>query len=369
MKILVTGSEGFIGKNLCLALSEQRHEIISFVRTTSLNEIENLVNKADAIIHLAGENRPKKPEDFETVNFGLTSLLCEVMRKVKKHIPIIFASSIQAELSNPYGLSKRSAENILRRLYNDLHIPVGIYRLPNVFGKWCSPNYNSVVATFCHNIANNIPIKINDPNSALQLVHIDVVVKSFIQFIHNPIVNTKLLCNVKPVYKITLGELVKKIEQFKLISNTLQIAQVGNGLTKALYSTFVSYLPKSSFNYCLPKYSDDRGEFVEMIRTKNSGQVSYFTAKPGITRGSHYHHIKTEKFLVVRGKAKFKFKHIISGETYELIIQGGEPEVVDSVPGWAHDITNIGKDELIVMLWSNENFNPDKPDTFFYPID
>ena len=262
MKILVTGSEGFIGKNLCLALSEQRHEIISFVRTTSLNEIENLVNKADAIIHLAGENRPKKPEDFEAVNFGLTSLLCEVMRKVKKHIPIIFASSIQAELSNPYGLSKRSAENILRRLYNDLHIPVGIYRLPNVFGKWCSPNYNSVVATFCHNIANNIPIKINDPNSALQLVHIDVVVKSFIQFIHNPIVNTKLLCNVKPVYKITLGELVKKIEQFKLISNTLQIAQVGNGLTKALYSTFVSYLPKSSFNYCLPKYSDDRGEFV-----------------------------------------------------------------------------------------------------------
>ena len=364
LKILVTGADGFIGKNLCLQLGERNFEVFRFVRSSNLNFLEDCISKADAIIHLAGENRPKDPTDFETTNVVLTNVLCDLVAKYTKTIPIVFASSIQAELDNPYGSSKLAAEKKLINLVKKLDISLAIYRLPGVFGKWCKPNYNSVVATFCHNIANGFPIKINDSTANLKLVYVDDVVDSFINFVSNPGSASELYSAINNEYEITLGCLADQIRSFKNVKESLITDDVGTGFTRALYSTYLSYLPVSEFSYEVPKYGDERGDFVEMLKTKSSGQFSYFTAHPGVTRGGHYHHTKTEKFLVVRGKARFKFKNIVTQEQHELIVNGDKPEIVDTVPGWSHDITNIGETELVVMLWANEIFDRDRPDTY-----
>ena len=369
MKVLVTGADGFIGKNLSIRLEERNFDVLRFVRDSNPELLGEHVHQADAIIHLAGENRPKDPRAFEAVNVGLTNILCDLVSKYKKNVPFVFASSIQAGLDNLYGLSKLAAEEKLIKVGTKLDINLAIYRLPGVFGKWCKPNYNSVVATFCHNLANGLPIKINDATTKLKLVYVDDVVDSFVNFVSNPNPSIGPYCDIDNEYEISLGDLADQIKSFKNVKECLVTDDVGTGLARALYSTYLSYIPVSEFSYAVPKYVDERGDFVEMLKTKNSGQFSYFTAHPGVTRGGHYHHTKTEKFLVMRGEAKFKFKNIVTHEQYELIVSGDKPEVVDTVPGWSHDITNVGDSELVVMLWANEIFDRDKPDTFVRPLD
>jgi UDP-2-acetamido-2,6-beta-L-arabino-hexul-4-ose reductase len=363
VRVLVTGSNGFIGKNLVVRLGElSRYEVLQFSRDNSLKDLEELVAQADAVIHLAGVNRPKDVKEFEEGNTDLTARLCAFIEASGRHVPLVVSSSIQADLANAYGQSKRAAEEAAERLAKTTGNPVAMYRLPNVFGKWCKPNYNSVVATFCHNIANDLPIQINDPEAALKLVYVDDVVSAFIRALEALPAGLNR-AEVSPVYTITLGELAAQIKAFCNCRDTLVSERVGHGLVRALYATYVSYLPPHKFIYDLPKYGDERGVFVEMMKTQDSGQFSFFTAYPGITRGGHYHHSKTEKFLVIKGKARFGFRHVVSGECLELFTTGEHPQVVETVPGWTHDITNVGEDEMVVMLWANEIFDRARPDT------
>jgi len=363
MRVLVTGSQGFIGKNLIVHLEQDDQiSVLTFSRDNIIDELVLLIEQADAIVHLAGENRPKDISAFEEVNAGLTLSLCDAIQATGRKIPIVLASSIQADLDNPYGQSKLAAERVVEALAHDTGNPVYIYRLPGVFGKWCKPNYNSVVATFCHNISQDLPVQINDPAASVRLVYVDDVVDAFVKAIHNSNDGVSKP-PIQPEYSIKLGDLADQIKAFKNCRESLISEQVGNGLVRALYSTYVSYLTPNQFSYPVPKYGDERGVFVEMLKTKESGQFSFFTAHPGVTRGGHYHHTKTEKFLVIKGSARFGFRHIVSGETYELYTSGDKPQVVDTVPGWIHDITNMGDEEMIVVLWANEIFDCDKPDT------
>lgn len=364
MNILITGSNGFIGKNLTVRLQElTQFDIISFNRQDSINDLSNMIKEADVLVHLAGENRPVNKDDFQKGNYLLTKQICNLIKDNQKEIPIIMASSSQAALDNLYGKSKLASEVAVEELSQENGNPAIIYRLPGVFGKWCKPNYNSVVATFCHNIANDLPIEINDPDYLLSLVYIDDVIDFFINNLTIPFSKGITRETISPEYTTSLGDLAKRIYQFKESRTSLISERVGDGFLRALYSTYVSYLPKDSFQYPLLSHTDKRGSFVEMLKTKDSGQFSFFTAHSGITRGGHYHHSKTEKFLVLRGKASFKFRNIINNEIFEIITSEENPTVVETIPGWAHNITNIGNDEMIVMLWANEIFDPSKPDT------
>jgi UDP-2-acetamido-2,6-beta-L-arabino-hexul-4-ose reductase len=389
MRVLVTGGEGFIGKNLLVRLRERENtEVLSFTRGDSSEMLNALVAQSDAIVHLAGDNRPIDVADFTLVNTDLTRTLCEAIAKNGRPIPLILASSKQAEKNNPYGQSKRAAEQLVEAFVGETGNRVAIFRLPGVFGKWCKPNYNSVVATFCHNIARNLPIQINDSSTNLQLVYIDDVVDHFILFLDESIDHHNLLAvngvplnvkkpkgtairnelddrrfvKVKPQYTITLGELAEQIRAFKNCRTTLISERVGTGLTRALYATYISYLPAERFVYDLPQYGDERGLFVEMLKTPDCGQFSFFTVHSGVTRGSHYHHTKTEKFLVLRGVARMRFRQMVTDETYEVTVSGDKLQVVDTIPGWAHDITNVGDSEVLVMLWANEIFERQRPD-------
>jgi UDP-2-acetamido-2,6-beta-L-arabino-hexul-4-ose reductase len=363
MRILVTGARGFIGKNLVIHLKERVDtEVLTFTRKDSEDKLVNLVSQADVIVHLAGENRPDNIADFARVNIDLTHTLCEAIRSTRRNIPLILASSIQAEQDNPYGRSKRDAERVVEAFANKSTNPVIIYRLPGVFGKWCKPDYNSVVATFCHNIAHGLPIQLNDAAVKLQLVYIDDVIDEFLHALDHPQLGL-IWGEVTPKYNITLGELAEQIHAFGNCRTTLVSERVGAGMTRALYSTYVSYLPQEHFVYDLSQYSDERGIFVEMLKTPDCGQFSFFTINPGEARGSHYHHSKTEKFFVIRGMVRMRFRHKVTFEIYEVTICGRKPQVVESIPGWVHNITNIGKSEAIVMLWSNEIFDHQRTDT------
>jgi UDP-2-acetamido-2,6-beta-L-arabino-hexul-4-ose reductase len=361
-QILVTGAGGFIGKNLLVRLGEQSDtEVLSFVRGDSDEMLTVMVAKADAIVHLAGENRPNDVVNFVLVNTELTRYLCEAIRATGRNVPLILASSTQAEHYNPYGKSKLAAEQLVETFVAETANSAVIYRLPGVFGKWCKPNYNSVVATFCHNIARGLPIQINDAAATLNLAYIDDVVDELLRSLDN--VKPGLLrAEINQTHNITLGELAEKIAAFQNCRTSLISERVGTGLTRALYSTYISYLPLDKFAYDLPQYGDDRGIFVEMLKTPDCGQFSFFTVHPGITRGSHYHHSKTEKFLVVKGIALMRFRHMITGEISHITVSSDKPQVVDSIPGWVHDITNIGDTETIVLLWANEIFNRQRPD-------
>lgn len=364
MRILVTGSEGFIGKNLMVRLGElERYQAIGFSRKDNLATLRDRVMDADAVIHLAGVNRPQDVQEFVKGNADLTKRLCECISEAARKIPLIIASSIQADLANPYGESKRAAEVSAEKLAEQNGNPVAICRLPNVFGKWCRPNYNSVVATFCHNIANDMPIQINDASTQLSLVYVDDVIDEFLNVLKTSFTGLWRF-GVDPVYCISLGELAAQIEAFKQCRNSRFTERVGVGLTRALYATYVSYLPPAKFTYDLPRHGDERGFFVEMLKTADSGQFSFFTAHPGVTRGGHYHHTKTEKFLVCQGSARFGFRNVLTDETYEVFTSGDKPRIVETVPGWTHDITNIGENDMVVMLWANEVFDRSKPDTF-----
>ena len=371
MKVLITGANGFVGKNLQLQLSERKDvEVVCFTRDHSVSDLPALLRGVGFIFHLAGINRPQDPQEFMAGNVVLTDALCAAISACGYKVPVVYISSAQAVQDNEYGISKRAAEKALFNLKHNNGISVHIFRLPNIFGKWCKPNYNSVVATFCNNIARDLPIQINDPTTSLSLVYVDDVVERFIQLMDDSeyVLGADEFEILVPQYTTTVGALAHQIQAFKNSRSTLITERVGNGLVRALYSTYVSYLPIDSFSYQIKQHRDSRGVFVEMLKTPDCGQISYFIAHPGITRGGHYHHSKTEKFLVIKGLARFKFRHMHTGETYELVTSGGIAEVVETAPGWSHDITNIGDDEMVVMLWANELFDHAKPDTFAYSL-
>lgn len=367
LRILVTGAQGFIGQNLTVRCGEgNRFAVTPFGRGDDPARLPELVAEADAVIHLAGENRPEDESAFDKVNAGLTRTLCDAIRGAvggsERRIPLILASSIQAERDNPYGRSKLAAEEAVKALAEETGNPAVIFRLPGVFGKWCRPNYNSVVATFCHNIARGLPIQINDPDARLRLVYIDDVVNALLAAVETAAEGARF-GTVTPEYEITLGELAAQIEAFARSRETLVTERTGTGLIRALHATYLSYLPVENFSYEIPQYVDPRGVFVEMLKTPDCGQFSFFTAHPGVTRGGHYHHSKTEKFLVIRGEALFRFRHLLTDELVELRTSGAKAQIVETVPGWSHDITNVGTDEMIVMLWANEIFDRAQPDT------
>ena len=362
MRVLVTGANGFIGKNLLVHLREMGVETIPFTHEMTLQDLTASLDDVDFVFHLAGVNRPEEVAEFTAGNVGLTRQLCDLIRASGQHIPVLYTSSIQAEADNPYGVSKLSAENALMALEKDTGSPVYLYRLPNVFGKWSRPNYNSAVATFCHNVAYDLPIHINDPASTIRLVYIDDVVKDFLRMLEE-LPRSVARPTVSPEYTMTVGELANQIQLFKAGRESLTTEPVGAGLTRALYATYLSFLRPEQFSYTLPVHADSRGRFVEVLKTKDSGQFSFLTAHPGVTRGGHYHHSKSEKFLVMQGSARFCFRHIVTGETYELLTEGEKPKVVETIPGWTHDITNVGDNEMIVMLWANEVLDRQQPDT------
>jgi UDP-2-acetamido-2,6-beta-L-arabino-hexul-4-ose reductase len=377
MKILITGANGFIGRNLKLHLTKKEGlEVSFFTRDNLLDSLEESLRDVDFIFHLAGVNRPVNEDDYLSANVELARALYkainnQVMAGGGKRPKLVYASSSQAaEGTGKYASSKRIAEKIVFNLNDQLGIPVYIYRLPNVFGKWAKPNYNSVVATFCHNISRDLPIRVDNSDAVIQLLYVEDLMQSFLKLIDGSEINVdkNRFTIVEPIYSATVGQIAFWIREFKNSRLDLTINSVGSGLMRALYSTYISYLPIESFSYYLPRYSDSRGVFVEMLKTQDSGQISYFTAAPGITRGGHYHHTKTEKFLVVKGRALFKFKNLNNGQCCELVISHEESRVVETIPGWAHDVTNIGNDDLIVMLWANEAFDRSRPDTLIYPL-
>ena len=365
MRVLITGAFGFIGTNLSLYFQERPEvQIVSFSRDQDVDELPDLLVGVDWVFHLAGVNRPKTEAEFFAGNVGLTECLCTAIKASGRQIPVVFASSIQANLDNGYGASKMSAEGVLQNLHNETKNPVFIYRLPNIFGKFASPNYNSVVATFCYNIARELPININDPSKSLSLAYVDDVVESFVGLMSEEIREVVRYVDVAPIFTISLGALAAQLYRFHKSRLNLVTEPVGNGFLRALYATYMSYIPSQCFAYDLPQHKDERGVFVEILKTKESGQFSFFSAHPGYTRGGHYHNSKTEKFLVLKGKAQFCFRHLITNEFSEVITTGDVPQVVETVPGWTHDVTNIGDVELICLVWVNEIFDRAKPDTY-----
>lgn len=367
MKIVVTGAKGFIGKNLCVMLREQGYQdVIEIDRESTSTDVNTSLDQADFIYHLAGINRPKSESEFNEGNADFTKLIVDTLKASNKNTPLVISSSTQADRDNAYGKSKAVAEKSVEEYGQSSNAAYYIYRFPNVFGKWCRPNYNSFVATFCHNIVNDLDITVNDPAAKVTLVYIDDLCKELISLLDGS--SDSGYRKVKPEYHSTVGEVANLLKHFKESRDTLLIEEVGVGLTRALYSTYLSYMSPEQFGYSIPSYGDERGVFSEMLKTKSAGQFSFFTAHPGITRGGHYHHSKNEKFLVLKGKALFKFKNIVTGERYELHSDGSTPYVVETVPGWSHDITNVGDEEMIVMLWANEIFDREAPDTFFHPL-
>lgn len=363
MRVAITGADGFIGKHLVMRLHERRgYSIACITRTTSAEARRTFWKDVDIVVHLAGVNRPSNASEFEDSNVGFTKTIVGELQSTGRRVPIIFSSSTQAALDTPYGRSKSNAEDILRKYGLESGASVSILRLPNVFGKWARPNYNSAVATFCYNIARGESIYIHNAEAPLHLVYIDDVIDSIETLLSDSCRGEREVV-VERVHETTVGAVAETIRMFSKGRYTRKFGAVGEGLLRALYATYVSYLPTSSFSYKLQLHSDARGSFTEVLRTPNAGQFSFFTAHPGVTRGGHYHHTKTEKFLVVHGKARFRFQQVVTGERIQIIVEGHEARVVETVPGWAHDITNIGEDQLIVLLWANEAFDPSRPDT------
>ena len=363
MKVAITGANGFIGKTLSLRLRElQSFEIVPLGRNNSLAA----ASAADAIIHLAGVNRPADDSEFAVGNADVTKQLCDALIDAGKAIPIIYASSIKVQSDTAYGRSKLAAERLLTAYAERVGTSVQVCRLPNVFGKWCRANYNSAVATFCHNAARGVPIDIHDPAAPLQLAYIDDVADRFIDLLRAPAVPGFRYMEVAPIYHTTVGEVADLILKIARARGAEPLPNMGVGLTRALYATYVSYLPAEAIGYVLQRHTDKRGDFAEVLRTEGAGQFSVFTANPGVTRGGHYHHTKVEKFLVLSGHARFGFRHILTGEVCEIDVSAQDLKIVETIPGWAHSIKNVGSDVLICWLWANELFDAKRPDT--YPV-
>jgi UDP-2-acetamido-2,6-beta-L-arabino-hexul-4-ose reductase len=368
MRIALTGGRGFIGRNLQVRLQELGHQdLVLIPHDVPAADLPGLLTGVDHVFHLAGVNRPQDPAEFSTGNHDFTRLLCEAMLAQPRPPSVVYTSSTQAARDNPYGKSKRAAEDALFAYGERSGASVHVFRLTNVFGKWSRPNYNSAVATFCHNIARGEPIVVNVPEAPLKLIYIDDVVRHFVALLEDGAPPSGLL-QAGPEYDTTVGALADQIRAFHASRENMVTERVGTGLTRALYATYVSFLPLPAFEYQVARHADPRGVFVEMLKTADSGQFGYFTAFPGITRGEHYHHTKTEKFLVIKGTASFGYRHIITNETHEIVTRGGEGRIVETIPGWTHNVTNIGDDELVVLVWANEIFDRQKPDTVMQKV-
>ncbi|WP_312370250.1 capsular polysaccharide biosynthesis protein CapF [Lachnoclostridium sp.] len=369
MKILVTGAKGFIGKNLIAELRNRKYDdILEIDIDTDASLLNEYVKECEFVFHLAGINRPKSDEDFMKGNFGFTTELLNKLKESDNKSPILITSSIQAELDNPYGKSKKAGEEVILTYEKETGSRALVYRLPNVFGKWCRPNYNSAVATFCHNIANDLEIQVNDPTVIMNLVYIDDVIDEFINALEGRENKLNQYCFVPVVHTVSLGNIAELIQSFKESRMRLSIPNMNNEFEKKLYSTYLSYLPKDKFSYPLKMNVDERGSFTEFIRTSDRGQVSVNISKPGITKGNHWHHTKNEKFLVVKGKGLIQFREIHSKEVISYHVTGDKLEVVDIPTGYTHNIINEGDTELVTIMWANEAFNPEKPDTYFLKV-
>ncbi|MCF6330975.1 MAG: NAD-dependent epimerase/dehydratase family protein [Sulfurimonas sp.] len=367
MKILITGLDGFIAKNLIEYLKrDEKIKLYLYGKKDSNSILEAYLREVDFIYHLAGVNRPENVEEFYEGNSNLTKKIIEILKQNNKSTPILLSSSSQAIIDNDYGKSKKKAENILIDYSNETNASIYIYRLPSVFGKWSKPNYNSVVSTWCHNISNNLEIQVNNKTTELSLVYIDDVIKSFIEKLD--IKSDKNYFEIQTVYKKTLGEIEELLKKFKDNRKTLLIPNVASGFERALYATYLSYLPFTDFSYELNGHKDKRGTFYEIIKTLDSGQFSLSTTAPGVTRGGHYHNTKNEKFLVVKGEATIKFRHIITDEEISYKVCDKKMEVVEMIPGYTHNIKNTGNEELILFLWANENYNEINPDTYLLEV-
>ncbi len=359
MRILITGANGFVGKNLCISLPE--HELYRYDVDTAPSLLDDYCRDADFVFHLAGANRPKDPKEFMENNFGFTSVLLEILKKHGNTCPIVLSSSTQAALDNPYGQSKRAGEDLLKAYGAETGAKVIIYRFPNLFGKWCRPNYNSAIATFCHNIARGLPITVNDPSVELTVAYIDDVLDEF---------KRALLGNPsEPVtHKATLGRIVELLESFRDSRKMLSVPDLSDPFVKKLHATYLSYLPEEGFSYPLKMNVDNRGSFTEILRTDCHGQFSVNMIKPGIVKGNHWHHTKNEKFLVVGGRGVIRFRRIDDEEVIEYRVTGDKMEVVDIPPGYTHNIENTGDTDLILFIWCNERFDPERPDTIFLEV-
>lgn len=368
--ILVTGANGFVGKNLVCELKNKGFKnVFEYDTDTDPALLEDYCKKAEFVCHLAGVNRPKDVSEFEKGNFGFTSDLLDKLKKCGNKCPVMISSSTQAALDNPYGRSKKAGENLIREYSSETGAKVYIYRFTNIFGKWCRPNYNSVVATFCNNIANGLDITVNDEKAEVKLVYIDDVVKSIIGAIDGKEPeNEDGFCTVKPYYTVTLGRLAELLYSFKESRKTLSVPDMSDEFEKKLYSTYLSYLPKDGFSYPLKMNCDERGSFTEIIRTAERGQFSVNVARPGITKGNHWHHTKNEKFLVVSGNGLIQFRKVGESEIIEYHVDGEHLTVVDIPTGYTHNIINEGDTDLITFMWANEPFDPENPDTYFLKV-
>jgi UDP-2-acetamido-2,6-beta-L-arabino-hexul-4-ose reductase len=369
MKILVTGAKGFIGKNLIAELRNRKYDdIFEYDRYTDSSLLDEYCREADFVFHLAGVNRPKEQSEFMEGNFGFTSDLLGSLKKHNNICQVMISSSVQAELDNPYGESKKAGEDLLFSYSEETGAKVLVYRFPNVFGKWCRPNYNSAVATFCHNIAHDLPIQVNDPSVVMNLVYIDDVINELINSLEGKENKTGSFCEVPVVHTITLGEIVDLIYSIKKSRDNRTVPNMADAFTKKLYSTYLSYLPEDQFSYDLKMNVDQRGSFTEFIKTPDRGQVSVNISKSGITKGNHWHHTKNEKFLVVSGKGVIRFRKIDSDEVIEYFVCGDKMEVVDIPTGYTHNIENLGDSDMITIMWANEPFDPEKPDTYYLEV-
>lgn len=369
MKILVTGAYGFIGKNLIEELKNRGYDSIYPVDVdTDENTLKEYCSDCEFVFHLAGVNRPQNEEEFMEGNFGFTSVLLNNLKEADNKAPVLITSSTQATLDNPYGKSKKAGEDLMFSYGEETGAKVFVYRLTNVFGKWSRPNYNSAVATFCNNIAAGIPIKVNDPSVVMKLIYIDDVMDEFIGALEGRANIVGGFGTVPVEHTIELGRIADLIYSFKESRETLSVPVLTNEFEKKLYSTYLSFLPKDSFAYDLKIKADARGSFTEFLRSEDRGQVSVNVAKPGITKGNHWHHTKNEKFLVVSGEALIAFRKVGEDEVIEYHVKGEDMKVVDIPCGYVHNIQNVGTSDLVTVMWANEAFNPEKPDTYYQKV-
>lgn len=371
--ILITGAGGFVGRNLVATLHAMGcKDLLLFEKDDTVDTLADYCRRAAFVVHLAGINRPKDPSEFYSGNAGLTDTMLHLLAESGNKAPILVTSSIQAALDNDYGKSKKQAEDAIFAHGETTGAPVYVFRMEGVFGKWCRPNYNSVVATFCHNIARGLPIEVRDPAYELPLVYIDDVVACILDAMqnHHAERDTEGYCRIHPVHRVTLGHLAELIEGFsEARKGSLEVPYLAPGsFEKKLYSTYLSYLPTDQFAYDLNMHCDDRGSFTEALRSPERGQVSVNISKPGIVKGNHWHHTKNEKFLVVQGEGVIRFRRIDCEEIIEYHVSGKKLQVVDIPCGYTHNIENVGSEDMVTVMWANECFDPDHPDTFYLPV-
>lgn len=365
MKVLVTGANGFVGKNLISNLSLNKEIIIyKYDKNSAVNELDEYTKDCDFVFHLAGVNRPQNPQEFMDGNFGFTSVLLEKLKKYNNKCPIMISSSIQAELDNDYGKSKKAGEDLIFDYANENNVKAYVFRFSNIFGKWCKPNYNSVIATWCYNIANNMEIQVNDSSKELTLCYIDDVCDELIACLSDNAHKDGDFYYVPTIYKKTLGEISSLIKSFKDNDRSILVPSTGDDFIKKIYATYISYVPLNELVVDLEEHRDNRGVFCELVRTKEAGQISISTTNPNIVRGGHYHNTKMERFIVVKGKAEIVFEHVIEHNKIKFEVSGEKLQYVTIPVGYQHSINNIGKDELVLILWANELFNPKAPDTY-----